>query len=85
MTVVHRAPLSGNIHLDLLAGTESGHWVDEGRHPLVAGLDVILDGLHSEELRGAVLALVELAAPFLRPMVSLDMVCFADLQGVLFA
>ena len=84
VAVVDRARLPGDVHLDLLARPESGDRIDERRDSLVAGPDVVLDGLHSEELGGAVLALVQLAGPSLCPMVGSDVVGLANLQGILF-
>ena len=85
VAVVHRARLPRDVHLDLLAGPERGHGVDEGGDPLVRAADVVLDGLLHEELGAAVLALVQLVAPLLLLVVRLDVVDLADLERVLLA
>ena len=56
VAVVHGAWLAGDVHLNLLAGAQDGHGVEEGGDPLVRGPDVVLYPLHREELSGAVLA-----------------------------
>ena len=85
VAVVDGARLPRYVHLDLLAGAEGGHGVDEGGDPLVRGPDVILDGLHREELSSAVLALVQLVSPPVSFVITLDMVNFANLQRILFS
>ena len=83
VAVVHGARLPGDVHLDLLAGAEGRHGVDEGGDSLVGGPDVILDRVHCEELGGAVLALVKLVGSPVGFVITLDMVNFANLQRIL--
>ena len=85
VAVVDRARLPRDVHLDLLAGAEGGRGVDEDSDPLVRGSDVILDGLHREELSSAVLALVQLVSTPVSLVIILDVVNFANLQRKLFS
>ena len=83
VAVVHGAWLAGDVHLDLLAGAQDGHGVEEGGDPLVRGPDVVLDPLHCEELCGAVPELVQLVGALVCLLVSLDVVYLANLQRIL--
>lgn len=80
VAVEHRARLPRDVHLDLLARPHREHRVDQRADPLVGGSDVELDGVHVEELRGAVFALVDVAALLLSLVLGLDVVLPAHLK-----
>ena len=85
VTVEHRVGLAGYVSLDLLTGAEGEDRVDEGADPLVAGPDVVLDGVQIEKLGGTIFALVYLASLLLSLVLSLDMRLLADVQGKCFS
>ena len=80
VAVEHRARLPCDVHLDLLARAHREHRVDQGADPLVGGSDVELDRVHVEELRGAVFALVDVAALLLCLVLCSDVVFPAYLK-----
>ena len=80
VAVEHRACLPRDVHLDLLARAHREHRVDQRADPLVGGSDVELDRVHVEELRGAVFALVDVAALLLCLVLCLDVVLPAYLK-----
>ena len=80
VAVEHRARLPRDVHLDLLARPHREHRVDQGADPLVGGSDVELDRVHVEELRGAVFALVDVAALLLCLVLCSDVVLPAHLK-----
>ena len=85
VTVEHGVGLAGYVPLDLLTGAEGEDRVDEGADPLVAGPDVVLDGVQIEKLGGTIFALVYLASLLLSLVLSLDMCLLADVQRKCFS
>ena len=85
VTVEHRACLSCNVHLDLLARPDRENRVDEGADSLVGGSNVVLYCVQVEKLGGAVFALVDVASLPLSLVFCFGVVLPANLQWKLFS